>query len=102
MDLTLEQIEQIRAELAAMPPAPRIRKNLSKAEAIERVAEELLALRKTGYDLKALAAVLSAKGLVIAVGTLKNYLGRCGATTRKRRTRAGVGGLGVGGKHDGT
>jgi len=102
MDLTLEQIEQIRAELAAMPPAPRIRKNLSKAEAIERVAGELLALRKVGYDLKALAALLSAKGLDIAVGTLKNYLRRCGATTRKRPTRARVGGLGVGGKHDGT
>ncbi len=85
-----------------MPPAPRIRNNLSKAEAIESVAGELLALRKTGYDLKALAALLSAKGLDIAVGTLKNYLRRCGATTRKRRTSARMGGVGVGGKQNRT
>ena len=102
MDLTLGQIEQIKRELATMPPAPRIRKTLSKAEAIETVAGELLALRKAGYDLKALAALLAAKGLVVAVGTLKNYLRRCGATTRKRRTKARVAGLGQGGQQDGT
>lgn len=90
MNLTIERIEEIRRELTTLPPAPRIRTTATKAEAIERIAAELLALRKAGYDLKTLAALLSAKGIGIAAGTLKNYLRRFGATPRKRR-RASVG-----------
>ena len=63
MDLTLKRIEQIRRELSAMPPAPRIRTSMSRAEAIEQISAEILALRRSGYGLKALAALLSAKGL---------------------------------------
>jgi hypothetical protein len=102
MDLTIERIEQIRAELAALPPAPRVYTTATKVEAIERISAELLALRKIGYDLETLAALLSAKGLAIAVGTLKNYLRRFGATPRKRRRRARAGGAAECGKRDGT
>lgn len=90
MAITIERIEEIKRELTALPPAPRIRTTATKAEAIERIAAELLALRKAGYDLETLAALLSSKGVGIAVGTLKDYLRRFGATPRKRR-RATVG-----------
>lgn len=102
MDITIERIEEIRRELTALPPAPRIRTTATKAEAIERMAAELLALRKVGYDLETLSALLSAKGLGIAAGTLKNYLRRFGATPRKRRRRADAGRRAEPGKSDGT
>jgi intein/homing endonuclease len=95
MTITLERIEEIRSELRALPPAPRIRTIATKLAAIEKIASELLALRRMGYGLDTLATVLASKGLVIAPGTLKNYLRRCGATLRKRRrTRTGTDGGG--------
>jgi hypothetical protein len=85
MNLTLERIDELRRELRALPPVPRLRATATKLEAIEKIAPELLSLRRMGYGLDALAAILSAKGVAIAPGTLKNYLRRCGATLRKRR-----------------
>jgi len=90
MDITIERIEEIRRELVALPPAPRIRTTATKVEAVERIAAELLVLRQNGYGLETLAALLSSKGLLIAPGTLKNYLRRFGATTRRRRKRRGL------------
>jgi hypothetical protein len=94
MNLTPERIDELRRELRALPPAPRIRTTATKLEAIEKVTPELLSLRRLGYGLDALAAILSSMGVAIAPGTLKNYLRRCGATLRKRRrnrTTAGSG-----------
>jgi len=102
MDITIERIEEIRRELAALPPAPRVRTTATKVEAVEKIAAELLVLRKTGYALETLAALLSTKGLAIAPGTLKNYLRRFGATPRKRRRRADAGRRAEPGKSDGT
>jgi len=84
-----------QTRLRALPPAPRLRNAATKVEAVEKIASELLALRRMGYSLNTLAAVLASKGLTIAPGTLKNYLRRCGATLRKRRrTRTGTDGSG--------
>lgn len=94
MNLTPERIDELRRELRTLPAAPRIRTTATKREAIEKVAPELLSLRRMGYGLDALAAILSSKGVAIAPGTLKNYLRRCGATLRKQRrnrTAAGSG-----------
>jgi hypothetical protein len=92
MNLTPERIDELRRELRALPPAPRLRTTATKLEAIEKVAPELLSLRRMGYGLDALAAILASKGVTIASGTLKNYLRRCGATLRKRRrNRTAVG-----------
>jgi hypothetical protein len=84
-NLTLERIDELRRELRALPPAPRIRTMATKLEAVEKIAPELLSLRRMGYGLDTLAAILSSKGVAIAPGTLKNYLRRCGATLRRRR-----------------
>jgi len=95
MNLTPERIEELRRELRALPPSPRVRVAATKVEAVEKIAPELLALRGIGYRLSTLSAVLASHGLTIAPGTLKNYLRRCGATLTKRRTtRAGTDGGG--------
>jgi hypothetical protein len=46
MNLTPERIDELRRELRALPPAPRIRTAATKLEAIEKVAPELLSLRR--------------------------------------------------------
>src|SRR5450432_4522020 len=95
MNLTPERIEEVRRELRALPPSPRVQTTATMIEAVEKIAPELLALRRMGYSLSTLSAVLASKGLTIAPGTLKNYLRRCGATLRKRqRTRTGTDGSG--------
>jgi hypothetical protein len=95
MNITPERIEELRRELRALPPSPRVRNAATKIEAVEKIAPELLALRRMGYGLNTLSAALASKGLTIAPGTLKNYLRRCGATLRKRRrTRTGTDGGG--------
>jgi hypothetical protein len=85
MHLTPERIEELRRELRALPPSPCVRNAATKIEAVEKIAPELLALRRMGYGLNTLSAELASKGLTIAPRTLKNYLRHCGATLRKRR-----------------
>lgn len=79
------EIESIRAELLALPPAPTVTVKGTKAATVASLAPELLGLRRRGYGLAALAAFLTEKGLPITSGTLKNYLQRAGATRGKRR-----------------
>jgi hypothetical protein len=79
------EIESIRAQLLALPPAPTATVKGTKAATVASLAPELLGLRRQGYGLAALAAFLTEKGLPIASGTLKNYLQRAGVARGKRR-----------------
>jgi hypothetical protein len=86
--LTVAQVDEIRRQLAAQPPAPTVRgDSVSKLAAVTAAAPELLGLRRNGWGIAALAAFLTEKGLPISEGTLKNYLQRVGATRTKRRRR---------------
>jgi hypothetical protein len=88
MRLTIVQVDQIRAKLAAQPPAPAMRADsVSKLAAVTAAAPELLGLRRMGWGIAALASFLTEAGLPISAGTLKNYLQRVGATRTKRRRR---------------
>jgi hypothetical protein len=86
--LTVAQVDEIRRQLAAQPPAPTVRgDSVSKLAAVTAAAPELLGLRRNGWGIAALAAFLTERGLPISAGTLKNYLQRAGATRTKRRRR---------------
>jgi hypothetical protein len=86
--LTVAQVDEIRRQLAAQPPAPTVRgDSVSKLAAVTAAAPELLGLRRNGWGIAALAAFLTERGLPISAGTLKNYLQRVGATRTKRRRR---------------
>lgn len=84
--ITIGQIEVIRGKLAKVPPRPVVPTETStKMAAVVSLAPELLALRRNGWGLEALAALLAEGGLDLTPGTLKNYLQRAGATRSKRR-----------------
>jgi hypothetical protein len=86
--LTVAQVDEIRRQLAAQPPAPTVRHDsMTKLAAVTAAAPELLGLRRTGWGIATLAAFLTEAGLPISAGTLKNYLQRVGATRTKRRRR---------------
>jgi hypothetical protein len=86
--ITVGQIDEMRAKLAALPAAPVVpTQPATKMEAVTALAPELVALRGRGWGLHALAAFMTEGGFPISPGTLKNYLQRAGATRTKRRRK---------------
>ncbi len=82
------RIEALRSKLMEADAAPVIPPEAStKMGAVAALAPELLGLRRKGWGLAALAAMLREGGLEITSGTLKNYLQRAGATRTRRRSR---------------
>ena len=76
MTLTLEQVEKISAELKALPPVENQQRQVSRQEAVKRLAKDIAELQKRGYTLEQVAAVLQEKGLEMGVTTLKSCLRR--------------------------
>lgn len=88
MKITVGQIDEMRAKLAALPAAPAVpTQPATKMKAVTALAPELIALRERGWGLHALAAFMTEGGFPISPGTLKNYLQRAGATRTKRRRK---------------
>lgn len=89
--ITAEALENLRAELAALPPKPKseysAREMLSELEVVIRNA---LAL---GYDLHDIAELVGKHGCDINPGTLSTYLrelkAKPEAKTTKRKIKAG-------------
>jgi hypothetical protein len=81
MAITIDDIEELRRRLTALPRnQPR---EVSKQEAIALLASELGAARRRGYSPEELARLLSEQGVAINAATLRGYL------RRKRRIRKG-------------
>jgi hypothetical protein len=86
--ITVAQIDEMRAKLAALPAAPAApTQPATKMEAVTALAPELVALRERGWGLHALAAFMTEGGFPISPGTLKNYLQRAEVTRTKRRRK---------------
>jgi len=82
MNLTPERIDELRRELRALPPAPRIRTTATKLEAIEKVAPELLS-HGLGHQL---AGALQSHGLQI--GAVLEDVAKALVEDRRRPSRA--------------
>ena len=76
MPITLEQIEKISTELKELPPIENRQQQVSKQEAVKRLANDINDLQKRGYTLEQIADLLKSKGLDIGTKTLKSYLQR--------------------------
>jgi hypothetical protein len=86
--ITADRIEALRAKLVEADAAPVIPPDTStKMGAVAALASELLTLRRKGWGLEALAAMLREGGLDLTPATLKNYLQRAGATRTKRHSK---------------
>ncbi len=97
-ELTLEHVEKVRETLRGLPELDRARRVITRGEAINLLKDELEDLRKRGYSMKEIAAVLTTNGIRIAKPTLTHYLRKPSGkaadtpsstkTPRRRKSRA--------------
>lgn len=89
MALTVAAVDAIRAKLATVPAKDDGARELTRPEAIARMADEIRSLRERGYSWSEVASIVSREGCQVTPGALKTGLSRRGLTPKggKRRTR---------------
>lgn len=90
MAITVAAIDAICAELAAIPQKDASARELSRDEAIARMAAAVLALRERGYSWEEVATFISRKGCRISASALKTRLSRKGLTPKVKKRSAGT------------
>ncbi len=84
MPLTVATVDAIRERLAAIPEKDGTERNVTRLEAITRMTDEILGLRKRGYSWKEVAELVSNEGCRVTVGSLKTILWKRGVTSRTK------------------
>ena len=84
MALTVATVDAIRERLAAIPEKDGAERKVTRLEAIARMTDEILGLRKRGYSWKEVAALVSSEGCQVTVGSLKTVLWKRGVTSRAK------------------
>lgn len=84
MALTIAGVDAIRERLAAIPEKDRADRKVTRLEAIARMTDEILGLRKRGYSWKEVAEIVSREGCPVTAGSLKTVLWKRGATSRTK------------------
>jgi hypothetical protein len=82
MALTVAAVDAIRERLAAIPEKDGAERKVTRLEAIARMTDEILGLRKRGYSWKEVAEIVSSEGCRVTVGSLKTVLWKRGVTSR--------------------
>jgi hypothetical protein len=77
----MEHVDKVREVLRGLPDLDRARRVITRGEAVKMLKEELEDLRKRGYSMKEIAAVLTTNGIRIAKPTLTHYLRKPGGRT---------------------
>ena len=94
MPITIATIDSLRRKRDELPPQDNVKREVSQQEAVALLAEQVSALQGRGYAIDEIASLLSSNGLPVSVPTLKSYLSRARAISRKggakpRRTARG-------------
>jgi hypothetical protein len=89
MALTVAAVDAIRAKLAAVPAKDDSARELTRPEAIARMADEIRSLRERGYSWSEVATIVSREGCQVTPGALKTGLSRRGLTPKARKRRMG-------------
>jgi intein-encoded DNA endonuclease-like protein len=74
MGFTREQVEEIAAQIKAMPKVEPPPKDLTKQEVVKALSKEIKSLRTKGYTMEQIAMSLKGFGLDISTPTLRSYL----------------------------
>lgn len=84
MRRTIEQAEQLAAKLRALPAVENKTREISKQEEVRLLAADILALiSERNWTIQQVAEYLTAEGLEIGAPTLKSYLQRSKASSKK-------------------
>lgn len=87
MALTVASVDAIRERLAAIPAKDDSARELTRQEALTRMADEIQSLRGRGYSWKEVASIVSREGCQVTPGALKTGLSRRGLTPKPKRRR---------------
>ena len=87
MGYKVAQIDQLQRKLDELPEVNDIEREVTKQEAIRRMADTISQLQARGYSMEKIAEILTTEGLLISVPTLKSYLTRAKRVTRKKTQR---------------
>jgi hypothetical protein len=85
--LPMALIEQVRRVLEDTPECRE--EEVTKVQAIRMLAPQIHAMQSKGYGLKAIAALLSDKGIAVSVVSLKSYLRHVKGAGIKKPPRRG-------------
>ncbi len=88
MPLTVATVDAIRERLAAIPEKDGTERKVTRLEAIARMTDEILGLRKRGYSWKEVAELVSSEGCRVTAGSLKTVLWKRGVTSRTKTRRS--------------
>ncbi len=84
MRRTIEHAEQLAAKLRTLPAVEDKAREISKQEEVRLLAADILALiRERNWTIQQVAEYLTSEGLEIGAGTLKSYLQRSKANSKK-------------------
>ena len=85
---TLAQVNELAAALRALPAKDPYQRRFLKLAAVAEIADEITALQQRGYTLEEVAGILTAEGVEITLGVLKEYLQRIRVRREKAAKRA--------------
>jgi SOS response regulatory protein OraA/RecX len=74
MGYSKEQVEEIAAKLRDMPKIEPPPKDLTKKEAVQKLAKEIRSLKAKGYSMEQIVNSLKGFGLEVSTPTLHSYL----------------------------
>jgi hypothetical protein len=72
--ISVEQLEALAKELAAMPAYEDRKRIVSKREAISALAGEIAGMRQRGYAIERIVEILRERGIKLSIPTLRSYL----------------------------
>src|SRR4051794_24223701 len=90
MGYKVARIDELQKKLQELPEVNDVEREVTKQEAIRRMADTISLLQERGYGMDKIAEILTTEGLTISVSTLKSYLTRAKKTSRAKSRRKGV------------
>lgn len=84
MGYKIAQIDELQRKLDELPEVNDIEREVTKQEAIRRMADTISHLQARGYSMENIAEILTKEGLHISMQTLKSYLTRAKRVTRNK------------------
>ncbi len=87
MGYKIAQIDELRQKLLELPEVDDVEREVTKQEAVRRMADAVSTLQKRGYSMEKIAEIMTTEGLAISVQTLKSYLTRARSNPRSKPRR---------------
>ncbi len=83
----IRDLEKLQKKLDELPEINESEREVTKQEAIRRIAPTIAALQSRGYSMERIAEIITSEGFEIKVQSLKSYLTRARKQTKGKSQR---------------